>query len=112
MEVRSTWHLQTHVIVVRDGQVVGATATCDPAPAEYGKCEVEPFDAQDYVVPALFERARKKAQSDPERTRLTFDRRYGFPTGIFFDGEKTVAGRPGVVDGDSAVRVEAFEVLD
>ena len=111
-EIRSTWHLQTHVIVVRDGQVVEVTATCDPAPAELGKCKVEPFDAQDYVVSALFARARKKAQSEPERTRITFDRRYGFPSGIFFDAERTVDGRPGVVDGNSAWRVEAFEVLD
>ena len=46
---RSTWRLQTHRIVVRNGQVVESSATCDPAPAELGTCEVEPFDAQDYA---------------------------------------------------------------
>ena len=70
-----------------------------------GKCKVEPFDALEYTVPALFDRARQEAQSAPERTRITFDRRYGFPSWIVVDS-------PGIVDGGGAWKVESFEVLD
>ena len=106
LSVRDIWHLQSHQIVVRNGQVVKASASCSPAPAELGKCEVEPFDAQEYTVSALFARARAEAQKVPgQQTRITFDRRYGFPSWIVTDV-------PEITDGGHTWKVEAFEVLE
>ena len=106
LSARGTWHAQSHQIVVRSGQVVEASASCIPAPAERGKCEVEPFDAHEYTVPALFARAREKAQIERgERTRITFDPSYGFPS--------LISHRvPEITDGGAVWRVEAFEALE
>jgi hypothetical protein len=106
LSARGTWHAQSHRIVVRRGQIVEKSASCIPAPAERGKCEVEPFDAQEYTVPALFARAREKAQLEQgKRTRITFDPEYGFPSWIVVDS-------PEITDGGQSWKVQAFEVLD
>ncbi len=47
--VRGTWHAQSHRITLRNDKVVDELASCIPAPAELGKCEVEPFNAEDYI---------------------------------------------------------------
>jgi hypothetical protein len=106
LAVRATWHAQFHQITIRDEQVVDESASCTPAPAELGECEVEPFDAQDYTVPALFALARTKARADQaQHTRITFDPSYGFPNLILF-------GEPEIVDGGAVWRVTAFEALE
>jgi hypothetical protein len=102
----SIWHMQVHHIVVRDGDVAESSATCEPAPVEMGKCEVRPFDAEDYTVPGLFARARWLAQSrDVQYGRIEFDATYSFPARMFFD-------HPEMIDEEWGWRVEAFEVLE
>src|SRR5512134_615491 len=45
----SLWHLQTHNLVVRNGEAVESSATCEPAPLEFGnECKVQPFEAADF----------------------------------------------------------------
>ncbi|MFQ5580654.1 MAG: DUF6174 domain-containing protein [Nitrospiria bacterium] len=106
LAVRGTWHAQSHQITVRSGKAVEASATCNPAPAELGKCEVEPFNAEDYTVPALFALARIRAQrGQGQRTRITFDPSYGFPNLIASDS-------PEITDGGEVWRVMAFEALE
>jgi hypothetical protein len=104
--VQSVWHAQSHQITVRNNQVVDTTASCIPAPTEAGKCEVKAFNAEDYVVPGLFARARKHTEGEQAQwTKVTYDPTYGFPRQISFDD-------PGVVDEDWTWRVTAFEVLE
>ena len=43
LSARDTWHAQSHQIAVKRSQIVKASASCIPAPAERGKCEVEPL---------------------------------------------------------------------
>jgi len=62
--VRSIWHAQTHEILVSEGKVVDQSASCIPAPAESGKCQVESFDPEQYTVAGLFAVARLLAQRD------------------------------------------------
>ena len=101
----SIWHAQSHQITVRNGKVVEESASCIPAPTESGKCEVEPFNAEDYTVPGLFSLARSQAQIEQGQwTRITFDPTYGFPRQISFDNPKAV-------DEESTWRVKTFEVL-
>ena len=108
LAVRGTWHAQKHRIVVKDGKVVDASALCIPAPAELGKCKVEPFNAEDFTVPGLFALARtevQKREKEGQRIQITFDPDYGFPRVIAFDS------LPGVTDGGGAWQVREFEVL-
>jgi len=62
--VRSIWHAQTHEILVSEGKVVDQSASCIPAPAESGKCQVESFDPEQYTVAGLSAVARLLAQRD------------------------------------------------
>lgn len=102
----SIWHMQIHDLIVRDGGVAEASATCEPAPVELGKCEVQPFDAEEYTVSGLFARARWLAQSrDAQYGRIEFDATYGFPTRMSFN-------HPEMIDEEWGWRVEAFEVLE
>ena len=104
--VRSVWHAQSHRIIVRNNQVESATASCVPAPMEAGKCEVEPFEAEDYTVPGLFAKAYAQLGSQQAAwTDITYDQAYGFPRRILYD-------HPQMVDEDWVWRVTAFEVLD
>ena len=77
-----------------------------PGPTENGKCEVQPFDVEEYTVPALFELARSMAQFDEGKwTEIEFDPTYGYPTSISYD-------HPEILDEDSYWGVQSFEVLD
>jgi hypothetical protein len=106
MVMESTWHLQTHKITVRDGQVTDASAWCSPAPAEGRECEVRQFDPEDYTVPGLFVMARSSAESQRGRwTKIEFDPTYGYPRSILADD-------PEIMDDDLLVGVSAFEVLE
>ena len=106
LAVRGTWHAQSHQITVKDGQVVDESASCTPAPAEMGECEVEPFDAQDYTIPALFALAQSKVQAgQAQHIRLTFDPSFGFPNLLS-------SGDPEIIDGGEVWRVMAFEALE
>jgi hypothetical protein len=106
LAVRGTWHAQSPQITVRDGQVVAESASCTPAPAEMGQCEVEPFDAQDYTIPALFALARSKVRAgQAQHIRLTFDPSFGFPNLLS-------SGDPEIIDGGQVWRVLAFEALE
>ncbi len=106
LHVSSVWHAQTHEITVRAGEVVDQSASCIPAPTENGKCEVRAFDAEEYTVPGLFERARSLAQfDDGEWTEIEFDPIHGYPTGIWYD-------HPEILDEDSYWGVRSFEILD
>ena len=102
----SIWHMQIHDIIVRDSQVAESSATCEPAPVELGKCEVQPFNAEEYTVPGLFARARWLAGSrDAQYGQIEFDATYSFPARMFFD-------HPETIDEEWAWRVEAFAVLE
>jgi ABC-type polysaccharide transport system permease subunit len=106
LHVSSVWHAQTQEITVRLGKVVDESASCIPAPTEDGKCEVEPFDAEEYTVPGLFELARSLALfDDGQWTEIEFDSVYGYPAGMSYD-------HPEIVDEDSYWGVRSFEVLD
>lgn len=101
----SIWHLQNHHLVVRDGEIVEATATCQPAPLEFGKCEVDDFQAEDFTVEGLFRIARSQASiAGGQWTEIEFDEQYGFPTRIAYDSENAV-------DEEVAWRVMGFEIL-
>lgn len=105
LHARSTWHAQYHQITVRDGKVVQQSAYCIPAPAESGECEVEPFNAEDYVAPGLFSLARSEAKREQGQwAQIEFDPTYGFPSKISFDN-------PEAIDEELVWRVTAFEVL-
>lgn len=102
----SIWHMQIHDIIVMDGDVADASASCEPAPLELGKCEVQSFDAKEYTVPGLFVRARWLAQSrDAQYGRIEFDSTYGFPARMSFN-------HPEMIDEEWAWRVETFELLE
>ena len=62
--VRSVWQTQPHEILVSEGKVVEQSASCIPAPAESGKCQVESFDPEEYTVAGIFSVARLLAQRD------------------------------------------------
>ncbi len=106
---RATWHYQTHVVTVRDGEVIGASASCVTAPMETAlgkKCEVEDFDPGTYTVPGLFTPARSLSEADPGgAVKIDFDDTYGFPRWISYD-------LADVVDEDQAWSVGAFEMLE
>jgi len=102
----SIWHYQVHDVTVQDGQVVTATARCEPAPTEMGKCEVEDFDPEEFTVPALFERARWLAGQDDGRwSKVQIDPSYGFPRMLSFDD-------PDIIDEEWGWGVRGFEVLE
>jgi predicted GNAT family N-acyltransferase len=102
----SLWHLQTYDILVRDGTVAEASATCEPAPIEGRTCEVRPFDPEDYAVPGLFARGRQLAKGgDPRWIAIEFDADYGYPTLIRYND-------PEVMDEEWAWGVQTFEVLE
>ena len=42
--VNSVWHAQSFTITVEDGKVIDRSASCIPAPTEFGECELRPFD--------------------------------------------------------------------
>lgn len=102
----STWHYQIHTIVVSNGQVIDASATCVTAPVEAaigGECEVEPYDPKAYTVPGLFATANTLAEAHgPEGLEIEFHESYGFPTRITFD-------LPNLIDEDQVWRVKVFE---
>ncbi len=101
----SVSHAQAHNISVEDGQVVDQSASCIPAPTEFGECEVRPFDSQDYTVAGLFSQARRAAGSDSaEFVVIDFDPTYGFPSRIRFD-------HPEIIDEDWVWTVRSFEVV-
>jgi hypothetical protein len=104
--VSSIWHAQTHEIVVSKGKVVEQSATCVPAPAESGECEVESFDPEDYTVAGLFALAHSLAEGDAgDWTEIEFDPTYGFPARIAYD-------HPEMVDEDSYWGVRSFEASE
>ena len=102
----SIWHMQIHDITAQDGDVAEASATCEPASVEMGKCDVQPFDAEDYTVAGLFARARWLAQSrDAQYGQIEFDPTYSFPARMSFN-------HPEMIDEEWGWRVETFEVLE
>ncbi len=105
MVVNSIWHAQSHQITVRDNRVESATAACTTAPMEFEKCQVKPFNAEDYTVAGLFKKARAEADSHEETpVKITYDSTYHFPEHISYRNPK-------VIDGDWSWGVTAFEVL-
>ena len=106
LHVSSVWHAQTHNITVRASEVLDQSASCTPAPTENVKCEVQPFDAEEYTVPGLFGLARSLAQFDDGNwTEIEFDPTYGYPTDISYD-------HPEILDEDSYWGVTSFEVRE
>lgn len=103
--VRSIWHAQLHRITVDQGAVVDQTASCIPAPIEAGKCAVEPFNAEDFTIPQLFQLARAEMERDQgEWTKVEFDSTYGFPSHIGYN-------HPEIIDEDWGWQVKAFKIL-
>ncbi|HUW95783.1 MAG TPA: DUF6174 domain-containing protein [Anaerolineae bacterium] len=102
--VRSIWHAQMYDILVSEGRVVEQSASCIPAPAESGECQVESFDPEEYTVAGLFAVARLLAQRDEgDWTEIEFDPTYGYPLSIAYD-------HPDIVDEDTYWGVRSFEV--
>jgi hypothetical protein len=98
--------MQTHDILVRDGLVVEASATCSPAPIEGRECEVRAFEGETYIVPGLFERARWIAErGEAQHITIEFDARYGYPTRISYND-------PELIDEEWGWGVQAFEPLE
>ncbi len=105
LDVRSIWHAQTNVVIVQDGVAADAGASCIPAPMEGGECAVQPFDPDQYTIPALFDTTRKQFAGDQALwTHIRFDETYGYPAEISFDD-------PEILDEDWGLRVTSFEVL-
>ncbi len=104
-EVKSIWHAQTYTLTVEDSQITDVQASCIPAPSESGTCEVQAYEAEDYLVPGLFSRVRSELQgSQAEWVKITYDPTYGFPSAISFDDPK-------VLDEDWSLGVTSFEVI-
>jgi hypothetical protein len=104
-EVRSIWHAQTYTIIVENNQITDAQAQCIPAPSESGTCEVQAYEAEDYLVPALFSRARSELQGPRAvSVKITYDPTYGFPSAISIDD-------PEALDDDWSLGVTSFEVI-
>ena len=99
----------THVVTVRNGEVVNASASCVTAPMEtaLGKeCEVEDFDPGTYTVPGLFAVARSLTKASPgDAIEIDFDDTHGFPKRISYD-------LADAVDEEQSWGVRAFEVLE
>ena len=103
--VESVWHAQSHAITVDGDRVTGAQARCIPAPTEAGSCEVRVFRAEDYLVPALFGKARAELGAPHgEWVTVTYDEALGFPRQVSFDD-------PDAVDEEWTWRVTDFEAL-
>lgn len=103
--VRSVWHAQSHLLIIQNGQVESATATCIPAPTEAGQCRVEDFAAEDYTVEGLFRQAEVHTQGKYAAwVTVTYDPSYGFPQQISYN-------HPEIIDEDWSWRVTSFEVL-
>jgi hypothetical protein len=109
VHVRSSWHYERHTITIRDGQLVGESASCATEPMEIAvgqECAVEPFDPADYTVIGLFVTAQSLAEAHPKNgVEIKFDSTFGFPSRIFYD-------LPDVVDDDELWEVISFEVLE
>jgi hypothetical protein len=107
--IRGVWHFQKHLITVREGQVVDSSASCLDAPRETAqgtKCEVEPFDPQEYTVPGLFAKAQSMAKEYPRREiEMVFDETYSYPALIKHSD-------PEVLEAIDRWRVESFEVIE
>ena len=102
---RSIHHAQFYHITVQDGVVVDQSASCTPAPLEFGKCKVEPFEAEAYTVPGLFAKASSLLEGDYKTWgKVSFDPTYGFPSQISYN-------HPNAVDEDWSWSVTSFEVL-
>ena len=102
---RSIHHAQSYQITVQDGAVVDQSASCIPAPLEFGKCKVEPFEADAYTVPGLFAKASSMLQESYKTwCKVSFDPTYGFPSQISYN-------HPDMVDEDWGLSVASFEVL-
>jgi hypothetical protein len=101
----STWHAQYYLLTVNNNVVVDSTSRCIVAPAENGKCQVNPYNADDYKVSGIFEKATSEIESDDINwLTIGYDPTYGFPKYIsFFD--------PSVMDSDWLWAVTSFEEL-
>jgi len=105
MEV-SIWHMQVHTVTVKKSRIADASATCSPAPLEFGSCQLRDFVPESYIVPGLFAEAFRQASvSEGAYSRITLDPTYGFPNLIRFDD-------PRAVDEESTWRVVSFEPED
>lgn len=104
-----TWHYQTHVVMVRNGEVVDASASCVTAPMETAlgrECEVEDFDPGTYTVPGLFALAHSLTEASPQdAVEIDFDDTYGFPKWISYD-------LADAIDEEQLWSVGAFEILE
>lgn len=105
MEV-SIWHMQVHTITVQASRIADASASCSPAPLEFGSCQVRDFVPETYIVPGLFAEAFRQAGiAEGAYSHITVDPTYGFPNLIRFDD-------PRAVDEESTWRVMSFELED
>ena len=87
----SLWHVQTIRVQVQQGKVVTSSAECQPAPMEGRSCQVAPYVAEDYLVPALFAKI-ETALSYPgsEAMGADYDASLGYPLRISFDDPQAV----------------------
>jgi hypothetical protein len=100
----SLWHVQTHELVVKDGEVTSSSAACITAPLEFGReCTVEAFEAADFTVPGLFAKARTLVGE--KWARAAFDSSYYYPSSIGFNN-------PEIYDEEWGWRVVTFEARE
>lgn len=110
IEVRdlTLWHLQNIRITVEEGVIVAQSATCEPSLLNFsssGECVVQPFEAEQYTVPGLFELARRYNEGElREHSNITFDETYGFPTMISYTNSE-------LLDADHSWTVISFQAL-
>ena len=103
--MQSIWHLQVYEIEYADGEI-SHTATCMPAPAEDGKCEVKDYDPAAYTVEGLFETAHRMLESKESKwATVAYNAEFGYPESITFDD-------PNLIDEDSAWIVVSFEAIN
>lgn len=103
LRTTSLWHLQTITLRVKDGVVIESSAECQPAPNEGRTCQVAPYVAEDYTVPALFTKVQSTlSYPGSELLSVSYDPDLGYPFYITYDD-------PQVLDEEWVWEVLEFE---
>ncbi len=81
----SVWHAQYYLLTVKNNIIIDSTSRCIVAPLENGKCTVNPYNAEDYLIPGLFSKAASAIESDDiQWIEIGYDPSYGFPKYISY----------------------------
>jgi hypothetical protein len=87
----SLWNIQTISLQVENDKVLQSSAECEPAPLQPAACQVAPYVAEDYTIPALFAKIQS-AITYPGSENLTvdYDATLGYPFRIAFDDPQAI----------------------